>query len=291
MARENPFISINFTDLSVAEAKVSVLDHAFLFGDSVYEVIRTWNGKLLFAQEHFERLHHSADGIHMSLPYSDQEYRKELERLHKRSGFEESSLRLIVTRGIGRAELSPLSCHSQSSIAIAQPLSLWPQELYEQGGRLSLYRKPTSWSSPGLKTGRALSHVLASRQAREEGAVDAILFDQQDYVRECTTSNFFMVKEDKVFTPELDIGVLAGITRAKVLLLCERLNIPYEEGRYKIETFLDADELFITSSSRNVMPITWIEDQSIGSAEPGPVTRTLMKAYEELSEASLAKDV
>ena len=281
------FISMNFRDVDAATASVPVLDHGFLFGDSVYEVVRTWKGRLLFADEHLARLKNSAKGIGLKLPHTRAEYKNEFRRMHKRSGNADSYLRLIVTRGTGALELATKTCADQLSIVIAKALTVWDKTLYERGAKLSIpsvLRNSPRATNPAFKTGNYLNNVLAIEQVVKAGATEALMLNSEGFVTECTTANVFWIKDDKIFTPALDAGILAGVTRAKVIGLCKTLGLDCEEGRYLPNALLSADEAFITSTTRDVMPVTRVDNATIARGKPGPLTAKLMKSFHDLCE-------
>lgn len=286
-------ISIDGVDKTRENAVIPVLDHGFLFGDSVYEVVRTWRGQLLFHEEHFARLENSAAGIALPLPIDCAGLRKEFERLHAESGFAESYLRVIITRGVGELELSIQSCEHQRMICIAKPLTVWDSELYSKGGRLALVdvvRNSKLATNPAFKTGNYLNNVLAVEEAKRAKATEALMLNANGFVTECSTSNIFHVAPPYLCTPALEVGILPGITRAKVIEAARSLGIKIEEGRYLAEQMPMAEEVFITSTTRDVMPISEIAvGDTIHKMPLGPTTKRIAKAYRELCEASLSR--
>ncbi|MCA8939139.1 MAG: aminotransferase class IV [Planctomycetes bacterium] len=284
-------ISIDRQSVAPEAAMIPVLDHGFLFGDSVYEVVRTWQGKLLFHEEHFARLENSAAGIALPLPLSCDELRAEFERLHQESGFEESYLRVIITRGVGALELAIASCDQQRTICIAKPLTVWPAAFYAQGARLaivSVVRNSRRATNPAFKTGNYLNNVLAIEEAKAVQATEALMLNAAEQITECSTSNVFFVKDGQIHTPALGVGILPGITRAKVCEVAKSLGLDCHEGEYSLEELLAADEVFITSTTRDVMPIS---EFAIGEVirrvgDPGEVTLCIAQAYRELCDAS-----
>jgi branched-chain amino acid aminotransferase len=286
-------ISIDFSDVDPASASIPVLDHGFLFGDSVYEVVRTWKGKLLFAPEHLARLRLSAGGINLPLPHSNAVFTAEMSRLHRQSGWPESYVRLIVTRGVGDLELATQTCTEQRCIFIARPLKVWDAHYYEKGGKLSLVsvvRNSRRATNPAFKTGNYLNNILAIEEARRAQATEAVMLNSAGHVTECTTSNVFIVDDGKVITPPLDEGILSGITRAMVIELCGELGMACHEKAFGPDAMTGADEVFITSTTRDVMPIARIDETVIGKGKPGPVTRALMKAYDQLCDRAVAAE-
>lgn len=284
-------ISINFTTVDAATASVPVLDHGFLFGDSIYEVVRTWRGCLIFVAEHMTRLRASARGIGLPVPHDDATYQAEMERMHAALGAPESYLRLIITRGVGDLELATHSCLQQNVIFIAKPLKVWDTALYRDGAKLALVgvvRNSRRSMNPAFKTGNYLNNVLAIEEARRSKATEALMLNARGEVTECTTSNVFAVRSGEVITPPLDAGILSGITRAQVLTICREQGIPHAERSLAPQALLSADECFITSTTRDVMPITQINDARIGNGSVGPVSKLLMEAYRAHCDAAVS---
>jgi len=290
MATEALHISIDFQSVPTAEASIPILDHGFLFGDSVYEVVRTWKGRLLYFAEHMQRLHGSAKGIRLPVPHADDKYRAEMQRMVNLVGSQEGYVRLIITRGVGELELATQSCTAQRSIMIAKPLKAWDAFLYERGCKLALVgvvRNSRRSTNPAYKTGNYLNNVLALDEAKAVGASEALMLNSQGKVTECTTSNVFIVRDGVVITPPLDVGILSGITRAQVLLACHDLGLRCNEQAFGEQELRDADEMFITSTTRDVMPVTLLDDHPVANGKVGPVTKQLMAAYAKRCDKSV----
>lgn len=283
-------ISIDRQDVSLEDAVIPVLDHGFLFGDSVYEVVRTWRGRLLFCPEHLTRLRNSAAGIGLPIPLSDEEFTAEIRRMHECGDDGESYVRIIVTRGTGELDLGTSTCTEQRVIVIQKPLKIWPEELYTKGGKLSLVsvvRNQRETTDPAFKTGNYLNNVLAIDEARKSGATEAVMLNRDGDVTECTTSNIFWVADGTVYTPSLEAGILPGITRGQVLEACTDEDIAVETGHYTADELMDADEIFITSTTKDVMPITQIDHARVADGRLGSMTKRLMEAYCRRCEASV----
>lgn len=267
-----------------ADAKVSVLDHGFLFGDSVYEVVRTVNGKLFAARRHLRRLHASGAAIGLAIPHDDNWYQDHLRAMHARKPGSESYLRIIITRGVGALDLHPESCKVPTVVGIAKPLPLWDAELYAHGCKIILAgvrRNLKQATDPAVKSGNYLNNVLALVEARREKAAEAVMINAQGFLTECTTSNIFLVKGGVVKTPGLDQGLLEGVTRGFILEVCRRLKLPLEEAALTPEDMLAADEVFITSTTRDVMPVGFVGSHKIRFT-PGSLTLKIANAYHEV---------
>jgi branched-chain amino acid aminotransferase len=275
---------INGRFLEEKDANVSVLDHGFLFGDSIYEVVRTVKGKLFGAERHLQRLHASAEGLGLRLPLMDSQFLDLMREMHKRKPESESYLRVIVTRGVGELDLHPASCNAPTVIGIAKPLPQWPAEAYSKGAKViiaDLRRNPKNATNPAIKSGNYLNNVLAVVEARAQNAIEAIMLNVQGNVSECTTSNVFIVSKGELHTPDLGEGLLSGITRGYVLELARKLKIKCAERAITREELLAADEVFITSTTRDIMPVALIGDAKVRQS-PGPVTLRLMEGMKQV---------
>jgi len=273
------------------EAKISVFDRGFLYGDSVYETIGTVHGRLFAATDHLVRLERSAERIGLRTPP-----RAELERAIAETmaaaGNAESRVRIMVSRGPGKLDLDPASAHDPKLIVIVGPLNPPSPEMYRRGvgvAIVSVARNSPRAIDPAVKSGNYLNNVLALGEARRrDGAYEAILCAADGSIAEGASSNVFVVSAGAVLTPPTEIGILDGITRAKVLELCRANEIPARPVRLSPEELRGADEVFITSATRAVLPVTRVDGQPVGTGEPGPVTRRLMGAYDELARVGVA---
>ena len=277
-------ISIDGEFVEGEGAKISVLDHGFLFGDSIYEVVRTVDGKLFAVDRHLKRLRASAERIALTLPHDDEWFINHLRQMHERRGEGESYLRVVVTRGEGVIDLHPESCLKPCVVGIAKPLNVWPDDHYAQGCKVVLAnvrRNPKSATDPAIKSGNYLNNVLALIEARQQGAAEAIMLNVEGHVTEATTSNVFMVKNGVVRTPAMAEGLLEGITRGFILEVCRSLGFVCQEGAISEEEFLAADEAFLTSTTRDVMPIGQVGDKRL-EFTPGRVTIKVANAYHEV---------
>jgi branched-chain amino acid aminotransferase len=271
------------------EAKISVFDRGFLYGDSVYETIGTFGGRLYAARDHLDRLERSAARIGLRVPP-----RAEIERAVAdtvaAAGNVESRVRVMLTRGAGRLDLDPAASDDTQLVVIVFPLGAPTREMYDKGvsvALVSVTRNNPRAIDPAVKSGNYLNNVLALGEARRRsGAYEAILCDDGGSVAEGASSNVFAVIGGQVRTPPLDVGILDGITRAKVIELCQASEIPVAERRLSPDELRGAREAFITSATRGVLPVTVIDGQPVGGGVPGPITRRLMALYEDLARRS-----
>jgi len=266
------------------EAKISVFDRGFLYGDSIYEVVRSY-GLVPFAlKEHLSRLQRSADSISMDLPVPPVKLESDVRHLLGEAGNVDCYLRIVVTRGEGEISLDPAMAVNPHYVIICKEYEPPPRHLYTDGASVMLVKSGKLVDSalpPGTKTGNYLVNLMALAQAKQKGSYEAIMVDGTGKVAEGTTCNIFIVKNKKVYTPSLATGILAGITRGIVIELCKRWNIPVDEADLYPKDIKEADEAFITSTIRDVMPVTVIDEMPVRNGRPGPVTDNLRRAYLE----------
>ena len=271
------------------EAKISVFDRGFLYGDSVYESVATSGGRLFALPEHLTRLERSAARIGLRIPP-----RTEIERAVAETvaaaGNAESRVRITITRGVGKLDLDPASADDPQLVVLVMPLDAPSPEMYGRGvsvAVVSVTRNDPRAMDPAVKSGNYLNSVLAVGEARRRtGAYEAILCAADGSVAEGASSNVFVVVGGSgggvVRTPPLAVGILDGIMRAKVLELCRANGIAVEETRISPEQLRGADEVFITSATRSVLPVTRVDQAPVGAGTPGPVTRRLMELFADL---------
>jgi branched-chain amino acid aminotransferase len=275
---------INFNGNIEEDPHISVFDHGFLFGDSVYEVVATQNNKPIFLIEHLNRLTNSAKGISLTIPYDQKWFIREINKTVQAAGNKESYIRIIVTRGVGEIDIDPSSCQNPNVLIYVTPIKEYSPDDYSRGinvALVSIKRNPKEALNPGIKTGNYLNNVLAKIEANKLGAKDALMLSPAGYLTECTTSNIFLVQGGRVLTPSLECGILPGITRDVVIQLSKENGFPVEEGQWPPETLEKADEIFITGTLKKIMPVTQLDGRSVGDGKPGPVTQKLMRLYEQ----------
>jgi branched-chain amino acid aminotransferase len=262
-----------------SEAKISVFDRGFLYGDSVYETLRTSGGHLVEWELHLRRLERSAQGIALEMPFSDQALESAVQQTLEAAGNPDSRVRVVVTRGAGAIALDIREAIGPQLVVYVQPLVALPREAYEKGIGAVIVDVRRG-AEVGLKTGNYLPNILALRQAIEKSGEDAIMTNFEGAVAEGATSNVFMVRQGRVLTPSLATGVLEGITRHTVLELTRGLGLEARETTIMPSELRAADELFLTSSVRGVMPVTRLDGHTVGNGTPGPVTRRILVAYQ-----------
>ena len=268
------------------EAKVSVFDRGFLYGDSVYETIGTFQGRLFAARDHLDRLERSAERIGLRTP-PRATIEKAMAETIAAAGFPESRVRVILTRGAGKLDLDPASIDDTQLVIMVFPLGAPTPEMYDKGvavAIVSITRNSPAAMDPKVKSGNYLNNVLALGEARRRNkAYEAILCGGDGSIAEGSTSNIFIVTGGEVRTPPPEVGILDGITRSKVIELCRGNAVPFAERRISPDELRGADEAFITSATRGVLPVTTVDEKPVGAGVPGPVTRKLMGLYDVLA--------
>jgi branched-chain amino acid aminotransferase len=278
------FASVNGIVLPAEEARVSVLDNGFAFGDSVYEVLRTYGGLAFEPGRHFRRLRASAARLGFSVPGSDADLLAQVDALLARARGGESYVRIVVSRGIGDCSYNFDKVAGPTVVMIHKPLPAYPRSHYEDGievAAVGVRRNHPRALDPAIKSSNLLNNILAVREAQARGADEPVLLNQEGFVAEGASTNVFVVRGGKVATPPLSAGILAGITRAVVLELLPGLGVPFREEPLRLEDLLGADEAFMTSTTREVVPVKQVDETPIGSGRPGPLTRRVMGAFAE----------
>jgi branched-chain amino acid aminotransferase len=267
-------------------AKISIFDRGFLYGDSVYETIGTAYGRLFAARDHLVRLERSAERIGLRAPPRATIERAIAETVAA-AGNPESRVRVILTRGTGQLDLDPATADDTQLVVIVFPLGAPTPEMYAKGvavAIVSITRNSPLAIDPAVKSGNYLNNVLALGEARRRcRAYEAILCGGDGSIAEGSTSNVFAVVGGEVRTPPPEVGILDGITRAKAIELCRANQIAFSQQRISPAELRGADEVFITSATRGVLPVTTIDEKPVGSGVPGPVTKRLIALYDELA--------
>ncbi len=276
------FASINGTVLPVEEARVCVLDNGFAFGDSAYEVLRTYGGRAFEPGRHFRRLRASAARLGIAVPGSDASLLAQVDALLARTGDPESYIRIVVSRGLGDCSYNFDRVQGPTVVIIQKPLPQPPAWHYETGIKVAavdVRRNHPRALDPAIKSSNLLNNILAVREAQSRGAEEAVLLNQEGFVAEGASTNVFLVRGGAVATPPLSAGILAGITREVVLELLPTLAIPFREEPLRLPELLGADEVFITSTTREIVPVARVDDTAIGEGHPGPLTRRVIEAF------------
>ena len=271
------------------DAKISVFDHGLLYGDGIFEGIRAYNGRVFKLKEHIERLYCSAKSILLSIPLSPEEMIDAVVETCRRNKIRDGYIRLVVTRGPGTLGLNPNKCKKPSVIIIAGKIQLYPPELYQKG--MAIVTVPTVRNlqnalNPAIKSLNYLNNILAKIEAANAGCEEAVMLNAEGFVAECTGDNLFIVKGGQLLTPPLSAGALYGITRSVVMEIAAESGLKVAEPNLSRHDLFNADECFLTGTGAELVPIVKIDGRTIGSGEPGPVTRRLVAQYRALTKVS-----
>jgi len=278
------FLNGNLVDEK--DAVVSVFDHGLLYGDGIFEGTRVYDGNIAFLGEHMDRLLDSAKVLMLNVGMTKEELIAATVETCKANGLQNGYLRHIVTRGVGTLGLNPYQCKKAQVIIIAADIQLYPAELYEKGMRIitaGTIRNMAEAVNPRVKSLNYLNNIMAKIEAINAGVMECLMLNAQGYVAEASGDNVFAVKGNKLITPPAWCGGLAGITREKVMALARDMGMDVQETvmtRYEIWT---ADEVFLTGTAAEVIPVVELDKRSIGSGKPGPITKKLVQTYRKLA--------
>jgi len=268
-----------------ADAKISVYDHGLLYGDGVFEGLRVYGGRVFKMHKHFVRLFDGARVLCLDIPMTIEQIADAVQRTVRASDIDDGYVRLLVTRGGGSLGVNPRSCPAPSVIIIVDTIQLYPGECYERGISVvtsSTRRTPPSALDVQVKSLNYLNNVLARLEANRAGAHEALMLSMDGLVAECTGDNIFVVKNGVLMTPPTYIGVLRGITCDTVIELASQMRIPWVERCMTPFDVYTADEVFLTGTAAEVVPVATVDGRPIGTVVPGPTTARLAAAYSEL---------
>ncbi len=266
------------------QAKVSVFDHGLLYGDGVFEGIRSYNGHIFELEAHVERLYDSAKAIALDIPMTRAGMMSAVARTCKANKTTDGYIRLLVTRGVGTLGLNPYLCKKPQIIIIAADIQLYPKKLYDEGLAIitaGTTRNLSEAVNPRIKSLNYLNNILAKVEAINSGCVEAIMLNSQGAVAEATGDNVFIVRGDKLITPPVNEGILEGITRNVVMDLARKQGMVVSEERLSRYDLYTADEVFLTGTAAEVIGVVNIDKRQIGDGAPGLATRKLVKLYRE----------
>ena len=271
------------------EAKISVFDHGFLYGDGIFEGIRAYNGRVFRFKEHLTRLYESAKAIKLNIPLKRAEMKEAVLKTIRANELEDAYIRLVVSRGEGDLGLDPEKCDDPTILIIASDIELYPEDFYENG--LEVATVPTRRNipealNPRIKSLNYLNNILAKIEANQAGVLEAIMLNNEGYVAECTGDNIFIIKDDKLITPPTYIGALKGIKRGVVLEVAPEFGLEVSEEVFTRHDLYTADECFLTGTAAEVIPVVTIDDREIGSGEPGSYTKKLIDKFRDLANST-----
>ncbi|MCK4810411.1 MAG: branched-chain-amino-acid transaminase [Candidatus Omnitrophica bacterium] len=269
------------------DAKVSVFDHGYLYGDGVFEGIRAYNGLVFKLKEHIDRLFESAHSIVLSIPISKKEIIAGVIKTLKANKLKDGYIRIVVSRGEGDLGLDPRKCKgNQTIVIITDKIVFYPRELYKKG--MEIVTVPTIRNlpealNPQIKSLNYLNNILAKIEAINSGCQEALMLDHLGYVAECTGDNIFAVKNGELYTPPQCMGTLRGITRDTVLSIAKRLKIPAHEHVITRHELYISEECFLTGTAAEIVPVVKVDGRKIGDARPGKITERILKEFRKLT--------
>jgi len=276
-------VYVNGAIRPAAQAVVPVYDHGFLYGEGVYETLRTYHRVPFLYDRHMRRLRASAGYIHLDVPYSDADLRGWIEETMQAAGdLNEAYIRILHTRGVGELTYDLKATPTPSLVIIVKPFEEPPARVFEQGIKISLVsivRNHPASVNPIVKSNNLLNNALAMQEANRTGAEEALMCNYRGELSECSQSNFFMVRGGVVLTPKSHAGLLEGVTRAFLFEVGRDLEIEVREETLSPADLETADEAFITSTTRELTPVTRVDDRVIGQGTPGPLTMKLLERY------------
>lgn len=278
------WVYLNGDFLQEEQARISVFDHGFLYGDGAYETLRVYQGRIFLLERHLARLRQSCAFIGLTLPFDNEECVSILTELLVRNELEDAGLRLTVSRGEGGLGIDPGLCARPTVVVMTKPVTNYSAHMREKGVRLELVsvrRNPLAAQSPQIKSLSFMNNILAKQEALRAGADDGLMLNLDGYVTECTTSNIFFIVDQQLCTPSAACGILEGITREVVIDLARNVGIVVEEGRYTAEAMLDADECFMTNTGLEIMAVSHIGTQPVGQGIAGPLTMKLWRTFQQ----------
>ncbi|MEW9031748.1 MAG: branched-chain-amino-acid transaminase [Planifilum fimeticola] len=283
--REERWVYINGKYFRKDEAKVSVFDHGFLYGDGVFEGIRVYDGNVFRLKEHLERLYDSAKSIMLKIPMTMEEMQQAVVDAVRKNGLRDAYIRLVVSRGAGSLSLDPESCSDPQVIIIVDQVRLFSQELYDNG--LPIVTVPTRRNipdalNPKIKSLNYLNNILVKIEANRAGVGEALMLNEDGYVAEGSGDNIFIVKKGVLYTPPGYVGALEGITRKAIMDLADQLGYPVKEQPFTRHDVYIADEAFLTGTAAEVIAVVEVDGRQIGTGKPGPITRSLLEAFRKL---------
>jgi len=266
------------------DATVSIFEHGFLYGDGVFEGIRAYNGLIFRLEDHIERLYNSAKGISLEISLSKKEMTEILLETTRRTGLDNCYIRLIVTRGVGDLGIDPRKCKKSSVYIIATGITLYPEEAYENGLKIvtvSTRRTRPDMLNPQFKSLNYLNNILGKIEANRMGADEGIMLNAEGYVTECTADNIFAIKKGELYTPPSYHGILEGITRKVIIEIAKEFKIPVHESGMVLQDFISADEVFLTGSGAELIPVVEIDGKKVKEGMVGPMFKKALKAFRE----------
>ena len=268
------------------EAKISVFDHGLLYGDGVFEGIRSYQGRVFKLDEHLQRLYDSAKAIMLEIPISIEDMEEAVLETLRRNQLHDAYIRLVVTRGVGDLGLDPDKCPVPTIFIIADKITLYPLNFYEDGLEIitvSVRRNYAEAISPRIKSLNYLNNILAKIEGKQAGVEEVLMLNAEGYVVECSGDNIFFLKNNVIVTPPTYLGILEGVTRNTVIDLARELGITVEEKVFTRHDLYTAEECFLTGTAAEVIPVVKIDQRIVGNGHPGTVTQKLIEEFHHVT--------
>ncbi len=278
------FLNGKFMDSE--DARISIFDHGLLYGDGVFEGIRSYSRKVFRLNEHLNRLYESADAIRLEIPIKKEEFREGILKTLKMNDLDNAYIRAVVTRGVGDLGLDPRKCKDPSIFIITDKIALYPKDFYEKGLPIVIAKTRRNHPitvDPRIKSLNYLNNILGRIDAIDAGTEEALMLSLDGYVVECTGDNIFIIKDRQLLTPPSDLGALEGVTQDVVIELAKKRGISTEYKKMFPEELFEADECFLTGTAAEIVPVIKINGKEIGTGKPGEITRQLRRDYRELT--------
>ena len=272
--------------LKEEEAKVSVFDHGLLYGDGIFEGIRAYNGRVFKLKQHIDRLYEGARTLILDIPLTKEEMTEVVLETCRKNNLTDAYIRLVVTRGKGDLGLDPRKCLKATVFCIASSITLYPQELYEKGLELATVatrRNVTEAVNPMVKSLNYLNNIYAKMEVNRMGLHEGLMLNHDGYVAEATGDNIFLVKDGMLITPPPYVGILKGITRDTAMELAEKSGIIVKEQVFTRHEVFAADEVFLTGTAAEVIPVVKVDGRIIGDGVPGEITKDIIHKFKELT--------
>jgi branched-chain amino acid aminotransferase len=265
------------------KAMISVFDHGFLYGDGIYETLRSYNGMVFMLDEHIERLYRSASLIQLTIHKNTDAIKKAVYQTLRANRLREAVVRITVSRGAGPAGLDPELCKKPTFVIFATQFRKYPEQCYRKGVKISIVktrRNIISALNPQIKSLNFLNNVLAKIEAKNENTFEALMLNYRGYLAEGTVSNVFFVKDESLYTPGLNAGILGGITRKAVLDIARKCGFKIRQGKFRKNAIYGAEEVFLSNTTMEVMPVSHVDNVRIGT-RAGKTTKLFHQAYKQ----------
>jgi branched-chain amino acid aminotransferase len=269
------------------DAKVSVFDHGLLYGDGVFEGIRSYGRKVFRLENHINRLYEGAEAISLTIPMKKWDMEEKVVETLKINKLDNAYIRVVVTRGVGDLGLDPRKCKNPTIFIITDKIALYPKELYEKGLPITIAKTRRNHPitlDPRIKSLNYLNNILGRIDAINAGTEEALMLDIDGYIAECTGDNIFLVKGGKLYTPPSEIGALEGVTQDLVIELAKKRGIDTEYKKMYPKELFEAEESFLTGTAAEIIPVVRVDDKVIGAGKPGPVYKQLLEDFRKVTE-------